>query len=611
MRMPEKKSPEALVQEYLQEEIELSESQRKKLSRALYDAWDIEADLDMCKRHKRKTSDAKEALVKKDTYIDSLELSIEKRQALFNFILEQLNMLDFWNDLEPGKPYNMDSSKVFQLIFTPSLFMTRLKKKYQLNGNKQSLDTCVVDPRRITDRFLAHFGYETPEDLFTIDEMRWRKEKAIHIFEHAKPIVRAVYQDGRWTSISNHRLLVIKGLDGGAHDGKIINPHYSSEANIDHDKKICQVFDSAYPALRKMNYVEHGNGEEILDLNTVFTEIMNADMYLRNISAKDFEERKKELKVKAIQCIKRAIEPFKKGVEEDDKKTSLRNHNRKKMALLLSIIEDLKDSRGKENPGVVRNRLKSVLDNLEERNRSIESQTPFDALDKVLLTNNILRCESVLELYLNITKMMCRQVHYVEYSDLFKKPKSPPGNQVKYITNMIFSKKAFEKVIKELEALCIRPFNLYAQKISEQLKAVYSGISERDIQKMQDAAIRAYVLCKIFEVQRVVEGVKHQISIHCRQKGKKTEPPVDLNLLTEMVQKIESVLPERELFTEVVIEGYDDAYKKLIRKIVRMAGRLGKYQKEEPTDEERVKIYKRLKKFLKGFDFPAILAELD
>jgi hypothetical protein len=201
-----------------------------------------------------------------------------------------------------------------------------------------------------------------------------------------------------------------------------------------------------------------------------------------------------------------------------------------------------------------------------------------------------------LDLYFEGFNKVCERLVAAQSSVVFKDiPDEKIGNQKKYTTNVILKPL---NDLPDLENLNVRPFNLYASRLEEKKKLIEEGVYERDIEKTRDEAIKAFVISKIFQIQKQLESVIREVSV------KESTDWADLHA---KISHIKDIANEREVFPDIKVASYKNIYEtELVRKIQDVIDFLEKLfgSSDENSNEE-------LKKELEKIDFCAILSKLD
>ncbi len=514
-----------------------------------------------------------------------------KRIITFDPFQEQLDNPDLRDHFFfAGKRYWKQRNsrfKTYQDLYTSHhsyrIRPAREGKYWNGHEDKVPLKHCVTDPSRFTDKFLEEFGLaDLSGDLTPLQKMEIKTEaipKVAEFFEHLQPMSEA--KRGRLQQ--NYRLYVVEGYDP-VHDGKIIRVQYTGTLPEDEDYKRTSTFQDIYSVRRSTEHTANNlddKGTRILDIGT---SVQQTHKDLLDIGADD--PKKEEEKEKARQNLTTALNNLAKV-------TSFRGRS---AAKVLRSISDLKDSLGRDNPGAVCAQLLGVIDNLKKRYPQVIDKRKHLLEDSTYLSRQISANEVDLDLYFTGFNEVCEKLVMAQASVVFKDiPDERIGEQRKYTTNVIL--KPLDD-LPDLENLNVRPFNLYASKLDKKKKLIEEGVYERDIEKARNEAIKAFIISKIFQVQKELELVIRDVSV---------KESTDWEDMHERMSHIKDIADEREVFPDVEIESYKKIYgTELVEKIQNVIKFIeGLF---EASDEDS---NKELKKELEKIDFTTILDQLD
>lgn len=493
--------------------------------------------------------------------------------------------------------------KIFQDIFAPPGHRILPKKKY-VDYNSIDLNDCIVNPEFVPNKFLTEFGLadlsSCPDKLSKLQVKTESKPKIVDFFNHLKPM--SPDQDNE-NKVSN-RLLVLEGFDKeGAeekHDGKIIIP--VSRTSNDIHRKIIQSFDSIYSAQRRFGHAEGGYELEKPKIFAVKNRIISILNNVRGLRHTDPE-------VKTV-CddIRREMDGLK----------DVKNIHKKGIYDVLQKIQDLKDSLGRHNPGSSAATLVTALNKITDRLEDILGVTSTMDMDRGILNMRINRGEAILDLCFDKFNKICECARNFEETispirhDGSLKRREPTPEEIgimKLRMNTIL------RSLEDINTLKVRPFNLYAEKLSEKAMVIkdilskknrdslFDSIDWQDFEKVRDTAIKAFIISKIFKVQKERERILAEISL--------APEKTDIGYLAEKAEQLLKVVQERQVYP-FVETSYEFQYKVEIQeKVEKLARGLRIYEKKGWNTEEKIGMYNQLKTYLEGIDFPSILSELD
>ena len=482
--------------------------------------------------------------------------------------------------------------KLFQDIFTPPRFRMRPRKTgcYSRTPYDQiPLEHCVVNPEWIPNWFLEeYFGVDLPKDLTPFQKMQRKADAIPRVTDFAEQHITFLSSPTAYGGEEfNYRLLIVDDFNP-QHDGKIFYPRYRGAAPEHKDRKIIQVYESAYEARRRTEYASRGYEDELRQIAAIETRIKTIHRKVGSIRADDpqKEDKKKEVREKLV--------------KEAELIQHFTNYYKHIAYAILKKTMDLKDVRGVDNPSAACTRLLKFLRVFKERFPQIFKKSGFVEEDKNMLTMIIAQSEAVLEQYFDGFKEVCERLAKAKKATIFKDADERIGNQREYATKAILGDLDY---LSDLSELNIRPFNLYGAKIQEKIKAIKDGIHNRDFEMTRQEAIKAFVVCKIFKVQEELEEVIREISLLPLE--------THIGVLLEKANRLHELVKAREVFSDIEVESYKAVYEELEKRIGELVESLEDYEKEKPTQEERQEIYQNMKKDLEEIDFPTILAELD
>ena len=528
-----------------------------------------------------------------------------KRMLTFDPLHAQLNNPDldkhfFFAGTRYWKPYNSEAEgedrrgmmrnsrfKTYQDIFVShhSYRIRPTREGMYWDGHEDTipLKHCIVDPSRFTDKFLRQFGLaDLSGELTPLQKMEVKTEaipKVAGFFEHLQPMPEL--KKGK--TKRNYRLYVLEDYDP-AHDGKIIYPKYTGTLPGDEDNKTVRVFQDIYSTRRSAEYTANNlddKGAKILDVEIFVRQIHKDVLEIR----KDDPE-KEEKKEKAREKLARAFDNLKKAT----------NFRGRRAAKILKRISDLKDRLGRDNPGAVCAQLLGAIDEIKERYPQVVSKRKHSLKDCTLLSRKISEHERDMGFYFEGFNKVCDKLVSAQASVVFKDvPEERVGNQRQYTTNAILKPLGD---LPDLENLNVRPFNLYAIKLEEKKRLIEEGVFERDIEKARNEAIKAFIISKIFQVQKQLEEITRDIAV----RGS-----TDWADLHERTSHVKDIANEREVFPEIEVESYKSVYEiELVQKIQDVIDFIeGLFESSDEDSNEE------LKKELEKIDFSGILSKLD
>jgi hypothetical protein len=556
---------------------------RKKLNITLKRKQDRENDLEDLEQ---KLNDLTEE--RKQLSVDS-----EKGIPAFDPFQKQLDNPSLKKDFyfAGGTYWNQRNSrfKTYQDVFTPHrayasyrIRSARDGKYYNDHEDRIPLSNCIVDPSRFTEKFLSEFGLADLSDCLTPLQKITAKTEAIPevagFFEHLQPA--SELKGGKLHH--NYRFYVLEGLDP-AHNGKMISAKYTGTLPEGEDYKTLTTFQDIYSARRSAEHTANNlddKGVRILEIEAFVRQVHQDVLKIRANDPK--KEGKKE---EARRKLEEAFNRLKRA-------TSFRG---KKAAIKIESVADLKDSSGKDNPSVVCTKLLGAITEIKERYPQVVDKRKYSVEDSTLLSRQILAHEGDLDLYFTGFNKVCEKLVSAQSSVVFKDvPEERVGNQRKYTTNAIL--KPLDD-LPDLGNLTVRPFNLYAAKLQEKRKSIEEGVYERDIKKTREEAVKAFVISKIFQIQKKFESVLREVSV---------EKSTDWKGLQEKMKSILGIADKREVFPDVEVNSYKDIYAGLIGQMQDVIDLLEGFLKS--SDE---KSNETLKKNLEEIDFPATLSKLN
>ncbi len=574
------------------------EYEKLKIDNPLFaHALDERKKLELTLKHKRDRENEIEVLEQElDDLADEqkqLRVDSEKGIPAFDPFQKQLDNPSLKKDFFfAGSDYwNQRNSrfKTYQDVFTPHrvyksyrIRPAREGKYYNDHEDRIPLSNCIVDPSRFTETFLNEFGLADLSDCLTpLQKIKAKTEaipKVAGFFEHLQPM--AEIRGGRLER--NYRFYVLERFNP-AHDGKMICTKYSGTLPEGEDYKTAKTFQDIYSARRSAEHTANNlddKGVRILEIEA-FVRQIHQDVL--NIRAND--PKKEEKKKEACKNLEEAFNRLKRAT----------NFRGKKAAIKIESISDLKDSRGQDNPTVACTILLGAITEITKRYPQVIDKRKYSVEDATLLSRQILACEGDMDLYFGGFNKVCEKLVSAQSSVVFKNvPEERVGKQRKYTTNAIL--KPLDD-LPSLGNLKVRPFNLYAAKLQEKKQSIEDGVYERDIKKTREEAVKAFVISKIFQIQKKFESVLREVSV---------EKSTDWGDLHNKMRSVLDIANGREVFPDIEVDSYKDAYAALTKQIQDVIDLLEGFLKS--SDEKSNEI---LKKNLEKIDFPSVLSELD
>ncbi|MBN2087862.1 hypothetical protein JW758_05965 [Candidatus Peregrinibacteria bacterium] len=446
--------------------------------------------------------------------------------------------------------------------------------------NSIPLDSCVIDPnlKRSAYRFVREFGLaEIPNGMTSFQKMQAvmdAKPEIVDAFEHLKPM--SPFNPER--QADNFRLLVFEDYKP-EHDGKILAPIFLGRQSPIEDRKVFQTFDSIYPAHRKALHAKCSYQSEAPKIFGLLDRI-------NTIREQTVGLKKGDRKRDAI------VEQLGREIEILEGAT---NHFKAEAGDLLKEISGIKDSLGRHNPGITCTKLVAVLNRLTKRLPQIKSKAQAMSEDEQTLYMRISRGEEILNESRKELLEICAQMEAYEgrneSGELFQGYNELRENTLSSI----------EK-IQNLSTLKIRPFNLYAKKILEHAEIIRGALDERDIEKMRDSGIKAYILGKIFKVQQEKERILQAISLNPNE--------TDINVLVSYASDLDLIISKRQVY-EFIRTDYEETYEGIQAIVGMLVKGLRVHKQKEHDIESKKAMFIRLQKYLEELDFQDILNGLN
>lgn len=446
------------------------------------------------------------------------------------------------------------------------------------------LENAVTDPGAFPAWFLQEFGFATlPRDARPVARLAERLKAAPRVatlFQKAEPL-NGYGRGGN--PQPNYRFLRVAG-EGTLQDGKLMHSYYTGAEPESSDRKVLQVFDSAYAARRQTDYAARGLTHELFNITAMEARV--------GVLQKKLAARGRDDQPAKEAAIRQAI------LEEIELLQGDSNYFKHTAHDILEDVSDLKDSLGRYNPGVACARLLRAVSLLKERLPQAFRISRYVSEDQGVVQLEIARSEAALNPYFDALRDLCHRLGPARRNPVFTGAENY-AEQMRYLRRNLFEPM---DSLPSLEGLPVRPFNLYAAKLQEKIAAVHAAVTARDFDATSKEATRAFIISKIFHVQQAVERTIHEISLL----------PFDtsLEVLAEKASALEELVLAREAFKDIVVDYYE-VYHPLQEKILGWKRGIEHYRQQPLTPDERAAVYQRMKCYLEAIDFPAILAGLE
>jgi len=546
--------------------------------------------------HDRRLGKIKSRLDKKQALIDKLKTVLKEKEELLERLRGQLNEVFSFDPV--GEQYRSSESefskatdldwripnsrfKTFQDIFAAPGYRLVPKETGIYSGedyDRIPLDVCVADPNRISKNLMDEFGLGTMTKGMTQFERMKVKAGAIpkvkDLFEHTKPL-SPFSPDSKGDS---YRLLVVEKYSP-EHDGKIICPRSQGRQSPIKDRKIAQVFDSAYMAYRKSAHPETGYEHEKAKL---FAIKLRVEGYRNQLIGM----KKDNPKLAEIQSgITAEVEDFE----------HVTNHFKREAGDILKEVQPIRDLLGRHNPGRACARLVKAIGDLDARLPEIMEISKAMHEDKGILSMRIMQDEAVMDKSFDDFKGICGLVKQYE-------PRAENGPLFDRVGVFKDEMELMLKGMADLETLKVRPFNLYASNLKIRKQAIEEALESGDVCAVKKDAVKAFIVAKIFRIQKKTEEILKDVSL--------MPSDTSVSVLLGIAEELNGVAVERQVFPLVETE-YEAVYKTLKENIRKLVAGLRTYDSVGLDDEQKLKMYGRLKKYLEDIDFPAILSQLN
>lgn len=457
------------------------------------------------------------------------------------------------------------------------------------------LELVTMDPDLIPDWLLEEFALaQIPANASTLAVLQAKIEampKVRELFKKASPL--GIQREGIEQPWLNHRLLAVQGM-GEEHDGKILYSRYHGKAEEKSDRKMLQVFHSAYDSHRKTDHADKRYQEET-------PKILLAEFRIQGIHQEVLEIRKDdpEAATKKEGIRLRLIE------EVQLLRHATNVHKRSAFDSLLASVE-LKDSMGRDNLGAACARLLRALGQIRHRRPQIYKRSQFGHADQQTLDEAIGKGESYLSEYRVAAKAMLQKMPCLKSNPVFNGATKGLGNQTDAVTVALVG--PLRSMMLRSDFPLVRPFNLYKIILERILDSIQASIRLEKTGTQDKYAItsvevsKAFHLMQLFDFQKRIERLIKEVSLNSA---------LDFNSLTSKAIALENVV----LTPEIPLSGVSAPYRTAYEVVAKMAQGLvrglrhysGKKLSSEETSERRLS----LKAYLESVDFPAILSTLD
>ncbi len=477
--------------------------------------------------------------------------------------------------------------KTFQDIFAPPGYRTVPRDAGIFDGAEHDnipLDSCVIDPdpKRSAARFAKEFGLtEMSGDATPFQQMQTileAKPEIANAFGHLKPM--SPY--GPEGEADSYRLLVFRDYEP-EHNGKIVAPIFLGRTSRIQDRKVFQIFDSSYKAHRKSLHANRS-------YETEAPKIFGLQVRIKSLNTQTQGLKKDDPKIKVI------CEQLEREVLILENAT---NHFKAEAGDILKAVAGIKDSIGRHNAGKACAQMIAVLNRLSKRMPQIHEKSKAMGEDEKVLSMRIDRAEAILDLCFSEFRTICSSTEQYEKRN-GDGPLFQGYDDLKNNVNNALS------VLSDLDALTIRPFNLYAEKFKEKAEEIKEALEKRDVDALRDSSIKAFIISKIFKVQQERERILKEITL--------LPDDTMIEVLVKYAEELLEVVTDRQVYPFVVTSykfQYSDIQKRVGKLVVGLKFHIGRGLDTEEKREERRGMYGRLKGYLEEINFPEILEELD
>lgn len=457
------------------------------------------------------------------------------------------------------------------------------------------LELVTMDPDLIPAWLLEEFGIaQIPANASALAVLQAKVEampKIRELFKKSSPL--GIQREGAEQPWLNHRLLAVQGM-GEEHDGKILYSRYHGKAEEKSDRKMLQVFHSAYDSHRKTDHADKRYQEET-------PKILLAEFRIQGIHQELLEIRKGDpdaaAKKEAIRL--RLIE------ELQPLRHATNVHKRSAFDSLLASVQ-LKDSMGRDNLGAACARLLRALGQIRHRRPQIYKRSQFGHADQQTLDEAIGKGESYLSEYRVAAKAMVQKMPCLKSNPVFNGSPKGIGNQADAVTVALVG--PLRSMMTRSDFPAVRPFNLYGQKLEKILDAIQFTIRLQKTDTQDKFALtsmevsKAFHLMQLFDFQKRIERLIKEVSLNSA---------LDFNSLTAKAVALENVVLKPEIPLSGVSAPYQAAHAVVAKMALGLVRGLRHYSDKKLSGEETSQRRLSLKAYLESVDFPSILATLD
>ncbi len=153
----------------------------------------------------------------------------------------------------------------------------------------------------------------------------------------------------------------------------------------------------------------------------------------------------------------------------------------------------------------------------------------------------------------------------------------------------------------DLSRVSLQPLRTYADRISEKLVLLDRALLTNNQTTAKQSLIQMHVIGKFQAARTCFEHIKLWIAEDCH---------VSLNEVRRFVDRLNTIFAKREVYPDITVEGYEEIFNDMQKKILGIAQRLTRYAASPMSADEHKAMAQWLREDLKTIDIENIVKEL-
>lgn len=445
-----------------------------------------------------------------------------------------------------------------------------------------SVAACLVSADRIPDDLALSLGILPPEARSTKSPLSRLKIKCtVDAINHLK----SIWDSASSLSERDFRVLVVSSNKKNTNDdnnGTILYTREDVTGRVQRRAPLggpawvnparAQHFTNSFGAYRKTLHAKTSYDSESQTLSKLLSSIQTLLHRLSNEWKKSTPKAvKEEIGGEIRDAIAATINTLARCSERN--KTWARSR--------LLLVQDLRDSLGRVNPGVTGSRVAHALKALERRVKQAVDKIGYNERDRALIRDRILKDAEALS---SVRKALLTQSERVlRQSPLFSKKRLSEQAIDLEVSGV---KALLLPTLTQLNGVQMRPLATFAKAVAHQSIGLEAALRSRSTTTTKEAMVKIFILTKLSATQVVLERIKEKLT------GTEIVP---IGTISKLVEDLESALAAR-VFPAMRVDRHELVFEELLTGVADIRALLDRHSSDWHKCSPKSTPVKELKK---------------